>query len=218
MTAHWPWQTHPRRCARTSPRSAGRTMYASSHRAPLDYTCRKLVAATGNGRHVHHVTPTSSRRALALRDLTDPAVGARRSTASSYPFRGGVVGPDRPAVARDCSSRIVTVAENYDRLRFDADAVTGDRRYSRYLDTERMLRLAPDRARIPALLTRHAIDRRARSSTACLACATAGTSSTGITSVHRIRSTCGGSHGRARAGRAGSGRDDRHCAAAVLLA
>ncbi|GFJ88584.1 hypothetical protein Prum_022260 [Phytohabitans rumicis] len=47
--------------------------------------------------------------------------------------------------------RIVPVAHNYDRLRYDAEAVTRDRRYSRYVDVDRMLR-SHTTARIPALL------------------------------------------------------------------
>ena len=52
---------------------------------------------------------------------------------------------------RDPGPRVVTVTDNYDRLRYDAAAVTRDRRYSRYVDDRRMLR-SHTTARIPALL------------------------------------------------------------------
>ena len=47
--------------------------------------------------------------------------------------------------------------DNYDRLRYSADAVTRDKRYSRYLGGERMLR-SHTTARVPALLDRLAAD------------------------------------------------------------
>jgi phenylalanyl-tRNA synthetase alpha chain len=54
-------------------------------------------------------------------------------------------------VHRDPGPRVVSVADNYDRLRYSPDAVTRDARYSRYLGDGRMLR-SHTTARIPALL------------------------------------------------------------------
>ena len=45
----------------------------------------------------------------------------------------------------------MTVTDNYDRLRYEADAVTRERRYTRYVDSGHMLR-SHTTARIPALL------------------------------------------------------------------
>lgn len=104
------------------------------------------------------ITPDQLERALALRDLTDPAAGAHAIQHVVTALEAALSDRTGRPVHRDYGSRIVTVADNYDRLRFDADAVTRDRRYSRYLDAERMLR-SHTTARIPALLTRHAIDR-----------------------------------------------------------
>ena len=77
---------------------------------------------------------------LSLRDLTDPGEGphaiqvlvnlATRALTDAWGCDVRVVrGP-----------RIVTRAENYDRLRFAPDAVTRDARYTRYVDDDRLLR------------------------------------------------------------------------------
>ena len=103
------------------------------------------------------LTPDQLERALALRDLTDPAAGEHAIQHVVTALEAALSDRTGQPVRRDYGSRIVTVADNYDRLRFDADAVTRDRRYSRYLDAERMLR-SHTTAGIPPLLTRHAID------------------------------------------------------------
>jgi phenylalanyl-tRNA synthetase alpha chain len=91
------------------------------------------------------------RRALAIRDLTDPSQGhhaiqllidaAERALAN----RWGV------AVQRRRANPVVTVADNYDRLGYAPDAAACDARYSRYLTDELMLR-AHTSAGIPAAL------------------------------------------------------------------
>jgi phenylalanyl-tRNA synthetase alpha chain len=97
------------------------------------------------------MTPEQLRDALALRDLTDPAAG-------EHAIQHVVAGVEEAlatawgiSVRRDPGPRVVSVADNYDRLRYTTAAVTRDRRYSRYLDDERMLR-SHTTARIPALL------------------------------------------------------------------
>ena len=55
------------------------------------------------------------------------------------------------AIHRDPGPRVVTVKDNYDRLRYSVDAVTRDARYSRYLGEGRMLR-SHTTARVPTLL------------------------------------------------------------------
>src|SRR5262245_66149986 len=90
------------------------------------------------------ITPGQLERALALRDLTDPTAGAHAIQHIVTALETALAGRTGLPVRRDYGSRIVSVADNYDRLRFDADAVTRDRRYSRYLDAERML----DRQRV----------------------------------------------------------------------
>ena len=97
------------------------------------------------------MTPEELRAALELRDLTDPEAGEHAMqhvvSAIEYALARAWVIP----VRRDPGPRIVSVTDNYDRLRYSPEAVTRDRRYSRYLDGGRMLR-SHTTARIPALL------------------------------------------------------------------
>ncbi|MCI0687243.1 MAG: hypothetical protein L0Y54_08410 [Sporichthyaceae bacterium] len=95
-------------------------------------------------------------QALSIRDLTDPAAGEHAIQLVLDALEHAVGTAAGVPVQRDHGSRVVTVADNYDRLRFDADAVTRDRRYSRYLADGRMLR-SHTSARIPWLLSEHAI-------------------------------------------------------------
>jgi phenylalanyl-tRNA synthetase alpha chain len=60
-------------------------------------------------------------------------------------------------VRRDPGPRVVSIADNYDRLRYAPDAVTRDRRYSHYVDSGHMLR-SHTTARIPSLLDELAHD------------------------------------------------------------
>ncbi|GIF77878.1 PheS-related mystery ligase SrmL [Asanoa siamensis] len=98
-----------------------------------------------------YLTPAQLRTALARRDLTDPEQGEHAiqhvvdAIESALRRRWGI------PVRRDPGGPVVSIKDNYDRLRYDGDAVTRDRRYSRYVDRERMLR-SHTTARIPALL------------------------------------------------------------------
>jgi len=103
-------------------------------------------------------------RALARRDLSDPEGGAHAvqlvvaalERAASASLRAAQrAESDGVPVRRDPGPRIVTVADNYDRLRFSAAAATRDARYSRYLGDGRMLR-SHTTARVPALLDEYA--------------------------------------------------------------
>jgi phenylalanyl-tRNA synthetase alpha chain len=95
--------------------------------------------------------PDSLRRALALRDLTDPGAGEHAVqhvvTALETALRTAWGVP----VRRHASPRIVDIADNYDRLRYAPDAAARDRRYTRYVGAGRMLR-AHTTAHIPGLL------------------------------------------------------------------
>ncbi|BCB88067.1 tRNA ligase subunit PheS family protein [Phytohabitans suffuscus] len=102
------------------------------------------------------MTPEALRAALELRDLTDPDAGEHAMqhvvSAIEYALARAWAVP----VRRDPGPRVVSVTDNYDRLRYSAEAVTRDRRYSRYLDGGRMLR-SHTTARIPALLDANAL-------------------------------------------------------------
>jgi phenylalanyl-tRNA synthetase alpha chain len=102
------------------------------------------------------MTPEELRAALELRDLTDPDAGEHAMqhvvSAIEYALARAWAIP----VRRDPGPRIVPVTDNYDRLRYSPEAVTRDRRYSRYLDGGCMLR-SHTTARIPALLDTNAL-------------------------------------------------------------
>lgn len=89
--------------------------------------------------------------ALDLRDLTDPAAGPHAVQLVVDALERALTDAWNIPVRRDPGPRVVTVRDNYDRLRYDAAAVTRDRRYSRYVDDTHMLR-SHTTARIPALL------------------------------------------------------------------
>jgi phenylalanyl-tRNA synthetase alpha chain len=88
---------------------------------------------------------------LALRDLTDPAAGPHAIQLVVAHLEAALSKAWNVPVRRDPGPRIVSVSDNYDRLRYGPDAVTRDRRYTRYLPDGRMLR-SHTSARIPALL------------------------------------------------------------------
>lgn len=97
------------------------------------------------------LTPNQLEQALALRDLTDPGAGTHAVQQVVAALEDALRDAWRIPVRRDAGSRVVSIADNYDRLRYPADAVTRDRRYTRYVDAERLLR-SHTTARIPALL------------------------------------------------------------------
>jgi len=92
-------------------------------------------------------------RALARRDLSDPEGGAHALQLVVAALERAA--SDGAPVTRDPGPRIVTVADNYDRLRFSVDAATRDARYSRYVGDGRMLR-SHTTAHVPALLDEYA--------------------------------------------------------------
>ena len=95
------------------------------------------------------ITPDRLAQAFALRDLTDPSAGghAVQHVVTAIEAALAVHVP----VRHEPGPRVVSVADNYDRLRYDPDAVTRDARYTRYVDEGRMLR-SHTTAHIPALL------------------------------------------------------------------
>lgn len=95
--------------------------------------------------------------APALRDLTDAAAGPHAVQLVVARLEAALVDLWALPVRRDPGARIVPIADNYDRLRFTPGAVTRDRRYTRYVDDEHMLR-SHTTARIPALLRHLAAD------------------------------------------------------------
>jgi phenylalanyl-tRNA synthetase alpha chain len=106
--------------------------------------------------------------ALAVRDLTDPAQGPHAiqllvdailaDAAARWPLGGP------PLVHR--GTRIVDVADNYDRLGYSPAAAARDSRYTRYVDDGRMLR-SQTSALVPGALRHLAATGRREAVVAC---------------------------------------------------
>jgi phenylalanyl-tRNA synthetase alpha chain len=102
---------------------------------------------------MHPLSAEELAAALAVRDLTDPAQGrhALQQLADATTAAVAALLP-RPApliVAR--GSRLVDVADNYDRLGYPAAAAARDARYTRYAGGGRMLRSQTSALAPPAL-------------------------------------------------------------------
>lgn len=104
-----------------------------------------------------YLTAAQLARDLALADLTDPSDGPHAIQLlvdAAVTALAGAWGCE----ARWCRGpRIVTIADNYDRLGYQAAAVTRAARYTRYVDDLRMLR-SHSTAMVPPALRRLAAD------------------------------------------------------------
>lgn len=99
------------------------------------------------------LSPEAAERALALRDLTDPAQGPH----AMQQLVDAAIGALREAwacpVVVERASPVVTVADNYDRLLYPPGGAARDARYTRYLTRDTLLRTQTS-AMIPPLLDR----------------------------------------------------------------
>jgi phenylalanyl-tRNA synthetase alpha chain len=99
------------------------------------------------------LSPEALQRALALRDLTDPAQGRHAMQllldAAVTALRDAWGCP----VREERAEPIVTVADNYDRLLYPPGGASRDARYTRYVSGDRLLRTQTS-AMIPPLLRR----------------------------------------------------------------
>jgi phenylalanyl-tRNA synthetase alpha chain len=99
------------------------------------------------------LSPEALRRALALRDLTDPAQGPHAMQllvdAAVTALRQAWGCP----VLVERAEPVVTVADNYDRLLYPPGGASRDARYTRYVASGRLLRTQTS-AMIPPLLRR----------------------------------------------------------------
>jgi phenylalanyl-tRNA synthetase alpha chain len=103
------------------------------------------------------LSPAQLRAALTLRDLTDREQGAHAIQLLVAALEEALAAAWSVPVVRHRADRVVSVADHYDRLRYPANAVTRDRRYTRYVDDAHVLR-AHTTALIPALLDRLAAE------------------------------------------------------------
>ena len=102
---------------------------------------------------VSYLDPARLRRDLAVRDLSDPAAGAHAMQALAGRAADSLSRAWNCEVRWCRGSRIVPVADNYDRLGYAAEAVTRDARYTRYVDAGHVLR-SHSTAMVPPALRR----------------------------------------------------------------
>jgi phenylalanyl-tRNA synthetase alpha chain len=103
------------------------------------------------------LTPDALRRALSIRDLTDPSQGLH---AVQLVLRAAVDALARTwgcSVVGERASPVVAIADNYDLLHYPPDGAARDARYTRYVSRTQILRTQTS-AMIPPLLRRLAAD------------------------------------------------------------
>ena len=103
------------------------------------------------------LTPEQLAHDLAVRDLTDPGHGRHAIQLLTDDAVAALAAAWRCQVRWRRGPRVVTVGDNYDRLRIPPEAVSRDARYTRYLDGRHMLR-SHATAMIPAALRALAAD------------------------------------------------------------
>ena len=89
--------------------------------------------------------------ALRIRDLTDPAAGPHAMQLVVAALEAELSAASSDVVRRVTGRRVVSLADNYDLLGYQPDAVTRDARYTRYADPSRVLR-SHSSAMIPGAL------------------------------------------------------------------
>lgn len=87
-----------------------------------------------------YITPLELGDSLTLRDLSDPAQGTHAMQTILADVIADLAGSWQISSTTLRHSPLVPVEDNYDRLGFDPNAVTRDRRYSRYISPTVMLR------------------------------------------------------------------------------
>ena len=78
--------------------------------------------------------PPALERALALRDLTDPARGPHAMQALLSDVRRALTSVWGCALRVHRADRVVSVEENYDRLLYPPDGAARDARHTRYVN------------------------------------------------------------------------------------
>ena len=112
----------------------------------------------------------AARRALSLRDLTDPAAGPHAMQLLVEAVTRRLQSAWRCAVIMHRASPVVTVADNYDRLHYPPGGAARDARYTRYLSETTLLRTHTS-AMIPPALKALAADAEQAPPDVLLACA-----------------------------------------------
>ena len=91
------------------------------------------------------------RRALAVRDLTDPAAGPHAMQTLVSDIEGRLRASWKCDLVLHRAHPVVSVEDNYDRLHYPPDGASRDARYTRYVSNDRLLRTHTT-ALIPGLL------------------------------------------------------------------
>jgi len=86
------------------------------------------------------LTPAELAAALAIRDLSDPAGGPHAVQLVVDELRTALTDAWRIPAPTRRDHPVVSLADNYDRLGYAADAVTRETRYTRYADAGHVLR------------------------------------------------------------------------------
>jgi phenylalanyl-tRNA synthetase alpha chain len=97
------------------------------------------------------------RRALAVRDLTDPSRGPHAVQVVLDRVVSALAGAWGCRVVVERASPVVSVEDNYDRLHYPADGASRDARYTRYVSGTHLLR-SQTSAMVPPLLRRLSTD------------------------------------------------------------
>lgn len=87
-----------------------------------------------------HLDLHALRRALAIRDLTDPAAGPHAMQALLQAIVDRLASAWRARVVQVRRSPMVSIADNYDRLLYSAEATVRDARHTRYVCDTAVLR------------------------------------------------------------------------------
>lgn len=95
------------------------------------------------------------RRALAIRDLSDPAQGLHAVQLVLDAVVGALAGGWGCPVAVERASAVVSVQDNYDRLHYPPDGAARDARHTRYVSATHLLRTQTS-AMVPPALRRWA--------------------------------------------------------------
>ena len=103
------------------------------------------------------LSATQLARALAVRDLADPAAGPHAMQTLVARIRGALEGAWACETIEHRASPIVSVAENYDALHYPPGGAARDARYTRYVSADTLLR-SHTTAMSPPLLRRLAAD------------------------------------------------------------
>lgn len=103
--------------------------------------------------HTSVLTPEALRRALAVRDLTDPAQGPHAVQLVLDAAVSALARAWRCQVVVERASPVVPIGDNYDRLHYPPDGAARDARYTRYVSETHVLRTQTS-AMIPRLLAR----------------------------------------------------------------